>query len=552
MAETQDSSPRWRRWLPRILTAVLAPVLILVITEVALRAGGVGFSTDLLTPCTIQGKPGACYNLFFVAPFFPPGMIRTPQVYAIPDAKPQRTYRIAVLGESAAMGDPDPAYAFSRYLEVMLEERFPNVRFEVINTGSVAINSHVLLPIAKGLAGEKFDAFIIYSGNNEVVGPYGPGTELTKSAMSLPVIRASMYFHATRIGQLATRVGAQKREWGGMEMFLDKQIPASSPLMTSVYHNFESNLRETVDVARQAGAKVLVSTVVTNVRDCAPFASMHRAGLAKEKLAAWNSLVAEGEEQEKAMAYADALKSYQAAAAIDDDYAELEFRIAQCLWKMNDIASAKPHYLRARDLDTLRFRADGKINEINRRVAAASGAELVDAESILASASQAGIVGSDLVYEHVHLTPRGNYLMARAMLEKLTGSVAAVAGAEQKDSLLSEEECERRLGFTEYDRARITTEMLNRLQKEPFTGQHNHAEQVLALVFQTNVPPEDPQQTAAEYQWAIARRPEDKLLHHNYAAFLWNIDREQALTQYSLSRAWDGFPVVLPDGMYIP
>ena len=73
------------------------------------------------------------------------------------------------------MGDPDPAYAFSRYLDVMLRQHYPSMKFEVVNTGSVAINSHVLLPIAEGLAKQRPDVFIIYSGNNEVVGPYGPG-----------------------------------------------------------------------------------------------------------------------------------------------------------------------------------------------------------------------------------------------------------------------------------------------------------------------------------------------------------------------------------------
>ena len=157
--------------------------------------------------------------------------------------------RIFVLGESAAMGDPDPAYGFSRYLEVMLRERFPSMKFEVVNTGSVAINSHVVLPIAEGLAKERPDLFIIYSGNNEVVGPYGPGTALTSSGMSLPVIRASIFVRSTRIGQLLTKVGTQKQEWRGMEMFLDKQVPASSPLMQHAYANFEKNLRDTIEVA---------------------------------------------------------------------------------------------------------------------------------------------------------------------------------------------------------------------------------------------------------------------------------------------------------------
>src|ERR1700757_742822 len=126
-------------------------------------------------------------------------MVQTPRLYSIPKTKAPGTYRIFVLGESAAMGDPDSAYGFSRYLEVMLRERYPATRFEVVNTGSVAINSHVTLQIAEGLAKEKPDLFILYSGNNEVVGPYGPGTALTASGMTLPVIRGSIFFHSTRI-----------------------------------------------------------------------------------------------------------------------------------------------------------------------------------------------------------------------------------------------------------------------------------------------------------------------------------------------------------------
>ena len=180
-------------------------------------------------------------------------MIKTPQAYSIPADKPPGTYRIFVLGESAAMGDPDPAYAFSRYLDVMLRERYPSMKFEVVNTGSVAINSHVLLPIAEGLAKERPDLFIIYSGNNEVVGPYGPGTALTSSKMSLPVIRASIFVRSTRIGQLLTKVGTRKKEWRGMEMFLDKQVQASSPLMKYAYANFEKNLRDTIEAGRELG-----------------------------------------------------------------------------------------------------------------------------------------------------------------------------------------------------------------------------------------------------------------------------------------------------------
>ncbi|MGA9529717.1 MAG: tetratricopeptide repeat protein [Terriglobales bacterium] len=540
-------------WVLRISAAVMIPVVLLAGIEIALRLFGVGFSADVTTPCTMQGKAASCYNLFFPAPFFPPGMIKTPQAYAIPAEKPQGTYRIFVLGESAAMGDPDPAYAFSRYLEVMLRQRYPLMKFEVVNTGSVAINSHVLLPIAEGLAKKQSDLFIIYSGNNEVVGPYGPGTALTSGGMSIPVIRTGVFVRSTRIGQLLTKVGAQKKEWGGMEMFLDKQVSASSPLMKNVYDNFDRNLRDTVAAARSSGARVIVSTIATNVKDCAPFASMHREGLAPDELQKWQALVEQGANLESARSFDEALKAYQAATKIDDQYAELEFRIARTLWMQGDYTGAKQHFERARDLDSLRFRADSRINEINRVVgSSAAGAELVDAEDIFSKQSPNGVIGSDLVFEHVHMTPLGNYTLARAMFLEIASKMPTEAGhAVTEADVPSEADCERLLALTPHDRTRIANAMLQRLQKPPFTNQINHSEQLLRLSFEAEMPDENPAQTSAEYQWAIAQKPDDRVLHYNYGLFLFGYDRNAAVAQLRLSRPWDGFPVFTPDGMMV-
>lgn len=423
-----------RRWILPAAAAVLVPVLLLGIVEAALRIAGVGYNPDLLAPCTVKGSPASCYNLFFAATFFPAGMVQTPRLYSIPAVKSPGTYRIFVLGESAAMGDPDSAYGFSRYLEVMLRRSYPAMKFEIVNTGSVAINSHVSLLIAKGLASQRPDMFIIYSGNNEVVGPYGPGTVLTGSAMSMPVVRGSIFFRQTRIGQLVTKLGTHKQEWRGMEMFLDKQIPASSPLMPHAYANFEENLRDTIEIARNAGAKVIVATVATNLKDCAPFASLHRVNLSADDLRTWTALVQQGDQLADSSP-AEALQKYQAAAKIDDDYAELEFRIARSFWNRADFKSAREHFLRARDLDTLRFRADSRINEINRSVAASRDVTVVDAEKILGDATPERIIGSDLVYEHVHMTPEGNYLLARAMFQEVVKSLPSTATPAASDVL---------------------------------------------------------------------------------------------------------------------
>jgi tetratricopeptide (TPR) repeat protein len=368
--------------------------------------------------------------------------------------------------------------------------------------------------------------------------------------MSLPVIRSIILFRSTRIGQLLTQAGAQKREWRGMEMFLDKQVRENSPLMPYAYANFEQNLRDTVAVAHNSGARVIVSTVATNLKDCGPFSSLHRENLSQDDLRLWTALVQQGAELESARSYADALKAYQAASKIDDQYAELEFRIARSLWMQGDSVAAREHYLRARDLDTLRFRADSKINDIHRSVASSSGAELVDADAVFSKESPNGIIGSELVYEHVHMTPLGNYLLARAMFVQIATKLPVGSGRPMTETdVPSQAECEQLLAFTGHDRSRIAAEMLDRLQKPPFTNQLNHSDQVLRLMLKAQESTESPEETAAEYEWAIRKNPVDRVLHYNYGLFLFERNRNAAAQQLSLSRPWDGFPVFTPDGV---
>jgi len=548
---TATSCSRGRVWLARFAFALLLPVLLLALTESALRLFHIGYSTALMEPCTIHGRPFACYNLFFAAPFFPPGVIKTPQFFSIPLEKPQGTYRIFVLGESAAMGDPDPAYSFSRYLDVMLRERFPTMNFEIVNAGMVAINSHVSLVMARDLSKYEPDLFLVYAGSNEVVGPYGPGTVLTASSMSMPVIRASIFARSLRIGQLLTGNGKQRSEWRGMEMFLNKQVRADSPRMQPAYRNFESNLRSIVEVARASGARVIFSTIATNLKDSAPFASLHRRDLNADALREWNSLVQQGAAFENAGACAEALKLYGEAAKIDHQYAELHFRMARCAYALGDFGAAKDHFVRARDLDTLRFRADSRINEIIRSVAQSSGsaAQLLDAQSLFATQSLGGVTGSELLYDHVHFTPRGSYLLASAAFEQIAAILpAAVRNNPSRTDSLSEIACERLLAFTPYDHSRVAGEMIDRLQRPPFTTQLTHNEQVQNLMPLAAAPPESPQDTAVQYQWAISGRPEDLTLHYKFGLFLFNYNRQAAAQELLLARPNDDFPVYLPDG----
>jgi tetratricopeptide (TPR) repeat protein len=540
----------WHRWLILSASAVLVPILLLVVAEATLRVLGVGTPSGITRPCTNQLHPAYCDNQFFAAPFFPPGMLREPRPFVIPASKAPGTYRIFVLGESVAWGDPDPTYGFARYLEVMLRERFHATNFEVINTSITAINSHALLPMVEDLVQYQPDLFIIYTGSTEVVGPFGPGTVLTPWDLSLPAIRTRIFVNSTRLGQLVKKFASGNKnnatEWRGMEMFLDRQVRTDSPEMSPVYANFAANLRDIVAVARRSGTHVLISTVATNLRDCPPFASLHREGIRADELSSWEKLVQQGAELESTGSYAEAVKLYLSAADIDSQYAELQFRIARCLWALGDFAGAKQRFVRAQDLDTLRFRADSKINETIRALAgAAPNLSVVDAAAVFASESPNEVPGSELFYEHVHMNPQGNYVLARALLTQVASLLPPELrrGAPEGD-VISQEQCERLLAFTPYDRVRIDGLILSKLERPPFTNQIGHSEQILRLKRETEGKTLNYEEIVAEYQWAIMQNPQDRLLHLNYGFLLHRYEPAAAERELRAALPYDNAPVL--------
>ena len=210
--------------------------------------------------------------------------------------------------------------------------------------------------------------------------------------------------------------------------------------------------------------------------------------------------------------------------------------------------------MRARDLDTLRFRADSRINEINRSVAASAlgrGTGRCRYDFFQREPGR-NSVGSELVYEHVHMTPHGNYVLARAMFLQIASKLPLQSGAgPQESTCFLKTECEQMLALTQHDRSRITSEMLERLQKPPFTNQVNHSDQVLRLTLQSRDAEESVEATASQYQWAIRQKPDDRILHYNYGLFLYERNREAGLAELRLSQPWDGFPVFAPDGAVV-
>ena len=466
------------------------PLVLAGLVEVGLRLAGLGYPTAFLRPALHNGREVLFQNNQFGWRFFGPQLARLPAPFSIPPSAADGTIRILVFGESAAKGDPDPHFGLSRMLEATLSLRHPGVRFEVVNTAMTAINSHAILPIARDCARLKADIWVLYMGNNEVVGPFGAGTVFGPQTPPLPLIRGALALKTTRTGQMFDSLLAwmqksptERSDWGGMEMFLDQQVRADDPRMNGVYHHFERNLVDILRAGQRSGAGIVVSTVAVNLKDCAPFASAHRAGLTEADKARWDEKYQLGIQSWDAGDHQGAAGHFQEASRIDETFAELRFRQGQRLLARGDAQQARPHFEAARDLDTLRFRCDTRLNQVTRKVAGKpeSGRVLLaDAESAFTEQSPDGLPGESLFYEHVHLTFEGNHLLARTIGEQVEKLLAAGAlpKATATRSWPSLADCARRLGWSDYSLVEGWKGVLPRLNKPPFTGQFNHRDQV--------------------------------------------------------------------------
>jgi tetratricopeptide (TPR) repeat protein len=459
------------------------PLLLFCLLELGLRLAGFGYPTAFLLKSSNHGEETFVQNNQFGWRFFGPRAARVPDATSIPREKPPDTVRIFVFGESAAYGDPQPRFGLPRTLKAMLSLRHPGKKFEVVNAAMTGINSHVILPLARDCEEARGDVWVIYMGNNEVVGPFGPGTVFGSQMMPLPLIRAGLALKATRSGQLfgalrgaARKTAAGSGEWEGMKMFVKYKLAGSDPRLGAVYGNFGQNLKDLIAAGQNHGAKIVLSTVAVNLKDCAPFASLHRPDLSESRLNEWQRFCDAGAKAQESGDFRQAGTDYDQAEQTDESFAELRFRRGQCALALHDAGVAQKEFAAARDLDALRFRCDSRFNDIIRQQAAGDVA-LADGERALAQASPDGIPGAEFFYEHVHLTFQGNYVLARAVAEKVEKVLMLAESAPWPDMA----QCAQRLGHTPRDTQLALSEMLGRLADVPFTFQANHDEQMRRL-----------------------------------------------------------------------
>lgn len=461
----------------------MVPLLFFIVLELGLTLFGIGTSFDYFHEIDINGQTHYQDNPDFADQFYPASLNIGPLENTFSRQRSPELIRVYVLGGSAAQGFPHKNHGFDRLLATQLRAALPTRQVEVINTAMTSVNSHVVYAVAKSIPDNSADYAVILMGNNEVVGPYGPGTFNQNFLANISLIRGIQALKRTRLWQALDGVmkrikptdAQQQLEWEGMQMFTDHGIAHDDPRMASVYSHYEDNLTSIIETLRSKGMHVLLSSVPVNVRHSAPFLSVHSPDLSEDQLSQWRETIRLGSESTNANDWDSAISHFQDALAIDPDYADTHFQLASAFENLGDYDAAKTHYLKALDLDALRFRADTRLDQSIRKVAASVDGDsfsFVDNVAAFEKSSQPFQPGWNLFLEHVHYDFSGNHVLAAEISRSIIGSLSGAADS----PTLSSAEVARRIGFPNYDTIEEIKNLQGMVQHPPFPGQVNYDE----------------------------------------------------------------------------
>lgn len=404
---------------------MLVPLLALGVVEGGLRLLRPQGGLQLFVPAEFAGEGYVAANRLVARRYFPGEEYPpAPPIEPFKAARAEGALRVFVLGESSAAGFPLPHNGtFSRVLADVLADVLPDATIEMVNLGIAATNSFTLVDLMDEVLEQRPDLVLVYGGHNEYYGALGVGSR--QGAMASPSVKRM----ALRVLRLRTAVvlrdalasllggeggAASSRAEAATMMEVvarDQEIELGSDVYKAGLQQFAENIALVIQRCREQGVPVFVASQPSNVLDRAPFASAAngRAGGADSVFASASHLLATG-----------------------------------------DSSAARELFIRARDLDVVRFRAPSKLNEVVRRVAAEQHARYVPVAEAF-DARSGGMPGTELFFEHVHPTPSGQVLIARTFFESIR-DVGLDGWTLWLDRLRPWDDYEERMALTYFDR----------------------------------------------------------------------------------------------------
>jgi lysophospholipase L1-like esterase len=380
--DTSISAPRKRLFS---IIMLLLPVILLLLLEGSIRLMGVAEDYPLFI--SAEGLPGyrqpnpAVISRYFGTPSAAPEI--SPDTHYFLAQKPEDSFRIFVMGGSSAAGFP---YGRFGSISGMLQEK----EIEIISVAMSAINSYAIRDFSEEVLAAQPDLVLIYAGHNEYLGIMGTGAVFSSFAgmhqLKL-VYLALLDSHLFRLLQQViiplTSGEAPEVQRGTLmaKVAEGQRIPLADNQFEAGVAQFQDNIGTVLQLFKENDVPVMLGTLVSNEKDLAPFVP--------------------GDESPNA---------------------DVCYQKGQTLAAQGQFGRALEQFQLARDLDLLRFRAPGIFNQTLRSLAAEYDAILVDVESSFRRSAEHGLIGNQLLLEHVHPNRYGYFLMTEAYVEALIAS----------------------------------------------------------------------------------------------------------------------------------
>ena len=377
MTEASVKTPRWF-----YLILILMPVFIVLLLELGLRVFNYGRVYDQWISAgegRLTLNPEIAFRYFYNTERVP-----SANYNYFDEIKKENSYRVFVMGESSAAGFPySPNGAFSRYIRKRLELSYPEKNIEVVNIAMSAINSYALKDMMTGVLEKQPDLIIIYTGHNEYYGALGVGSVETLGDTKF-LVNTVIWLNRFKTFELLRDVIKSvselfsepvKQDGTLMARMSQRQlIPIDSEKYFAGLDQYEDNLCDILEMAKSKNVPVILGRLVSNLKDQKPFESYDDG----------KNLIA------------------------DEVFESAEVELSN-----GRTSAADSLFELAKDLDALRWRAPEKINEIIETLGKEFNYPVVNLDSVFNAESMYGVVGDDLITDHLHPNLRGFQIIGR-------------------------------------------------------------------------------------------------------------------------------------------
>jgi len=300
---------------------------------------------------------------------------------------------------------------------------------EVINTAMSAVNSFTLLDFVDEIIAQQPDAVLIYAGHNEYLGIMGVGSNfsaLGSYGANLTMLALRDYrlyqllqnIYVSLFVDIPTEAAQSDQQISRTFMAKvarEKNIALESELYAAGLEQYRNNLTTIIDKYHSAGIPVYLSTIASNLKDQQPFVSSE---ISRESKMALNNLI----QVAQSNATANQLQAQINRVLNTEENkhsADAHFMVGKVFEMRGQLKQALPYFVKAKELDLLRFRAPEAVNKMIQQLAEREGVYLVDYQANLARKSPAGVIGKEFMLEHLHPNLQGYFVLADSFYEQL-------------------------------------------------------------------------------------------------------------------------------------